>query len=40
MESQNTTKEEDELMKADFNSVLLLILAVELGMIYIKIPRK
>jgi len=30
----------EEIMKVDFNSILLLIIAVEIGMIYIKLPRK
>jgi hypothetical protein len=33
-------KEGGELMKADFNSVLLLIIAVEIGLIYMKMSRK
>jgi hypothetical protein len=37
-EEDNWGKEEN--MKVDFNSVLLLIIAVEVAMIYVKLPRK
>jgi hypothetical protein len=37
---QETTPERRKDMKADFNSVLLLIIAVEVGLIYIKLSRK
>jgi hypothetical protein len=30
----------EEGMKVDFNSVLLLIIAVEVALIYVKLPRK
>lgn len=30
----------EEVMTVDFNSVLLLIIAVEIALIYIKLPRK
>jgi hypothetical protein len=33
-------KEGGKLMKVDFNSVLLLIIAVEIGLVYIKMSRK
>jgi hypothetical protein len=29
-----------EVMKVDFNSILLLIIAVEIALIYVKLPRK
>jgi len=27
-------------MRMDFNTILLLVIAIELGLIYVKIPRK
>ena len=29
-----------EVMHVDFNSILLLIIAVELALVYVKLPRK
>jgi hypothetical protein len=35
-----TNRKGGEGMRVDFNSILLLIIAVEIALIYIKLPRK
>ena len=32
--------EKEEVMRADFNTVVLLVIAVELALIYFKLPKK